>query len=144
MSWKDSRTENLNKLIYNYDKAFDKAGAISNWRSSMLQSSGAEDWASAFSFCSYALNAINQSLDYLISWSSSSPDIFVLTYFLTNYTIAEAPEIDLTWEAIVAAWSEADRLGRLWTVLSIDSMRKEVWNEPVTSFMLKSGAAAGL
>lgn len=52
-------------------------------------------------------------------------------------------EYELTWEKIVAAWADADSLGRLWTTLSIDFMRKEVWNEPVTDFALRSGKPSG-
>ncbi len=48
-------------------------------------------------------------------------------------------EATIDWEAIVAAWADADRLGRLWTILSIDFMRKEVWNEPVTFFAMRAG-----
>lgn len=55
----------------------------------------------------------------------------------------EFPEADITWQNIVAAWADADTFGRLWTTLSIDFMRKEVWNEPVTSFMLSKGEPAG-
>jgi len=56
-----------------------------------------------------------------------------------SYFYTGGDEYELTWEKIVAAWAEADTLGRLWTTLSIDFMRKEVWNEPVTDFALRSG-----
>ena len=46
---------------------------------------------------------------------------------------------NLNWQSIVGAWEDADMLGRLWTILSIDFMRKEVWLEPVTSFAMRSG-----
>lgn len=70
-----------------------------------------------------------------------------LANFLENFTIAEngepPPEYELTWQKIVAAWADADKLGRLWTTLSIDFMRKEVWDEPVTDFALRSGEPSG-
>jgi len=93
-------------------------------------------------------------------WRATAPDIeyilqklidtvkSLIDFDLTDYTRWFAiPEYlneyaaSVTWESIVAAWSGADTLGRLWTTLSIDFMRKEVWNEPVTSFQLRSGAA---
>jgi len=57
------------------------------------------------------------------------------------FMAAEFPEAEITWEKIVAAWADADTTGRLMTTLSIDFMRKEVWDESVSSFMLRSGKA---
>lgn len=81
--------------------------------------------------------AINKLLDYS---SAYSPE-FSPIYYVKQY--AGGTEYELTWEKIIEAWTKADDLGRLWTVLSIDFMRKESWNEPVTSFMMKSGKVSG-
>jgi len=45
----------------------------------------------------------------------------------------------LTWEKIVAAWANADVTGRLFTILSIDAMRTEIWDEPVSFFNMRKG-----
>lgn len=45
---------------------------------------------------------------------------------------------ELTWETIVTAWANASKTGRLYTVLTIDEMRKTVWNEEFTSFTLQA------
>ncbi len=84
-------------------------------------------------------------LSYAVRWMLNTESGYdppqQIPYFLENYTIATAAEPDpMTWEDIVAAWSEAPVSGRLFTVLSIDAMRKEIWNEPVSSFDLQKGA----
>ena len=48
------------------------------------------------------------------------------------YIAAELPEAEVTWETIVLAWREAPLLGRASTVVSIDAMRKEIWNEHIS------------
>ena len=58
---------------------------------------------------------------------------------LVTFDDLEAIEYDLTWEKIVTAWSQADMTGRLWTILAIDFMRKEIWDQPVTTFAMKKG-----
>jgi len=65
-----------------------------------------------------------------------------LPYFLEQYTGGNGDPI--SWEDIVAAWAEAPLEGRMFTVLSIDTMRKQIWNEPVSSFELAGGGGFGL
>lgn len=81
---------------------------------------------------------VNKVLYRLINYSSSYSPPYGVPCFLKNH-IAAGEEYVLSWEKIVAAWADADMLGRLWTTLSIDFMRKEVWDEPVTDFALRAG-----
>jgi len=106
----------------------------------------AGEWAEAFYDCWNAFVDVTWTLSYLTGKISGYSSDYGILYFLNEFTIAEAEapeEFELTWEKIVTAWTNADKLGRLWTILSIDFMRKEVWNEPVTSFQMASGQAAG-
>ncbi len=42
------------------------------------------------------------------------------------------------WEAIVAAWIDADKSGRLQTVLTLDELRREAWDEEFISYRIKA------
>lgn len=94
-----------------------------------------------------ALCEIRTCLEKAINWSMDNARLKGLLYKSAQLWDWGPPphwppageEYELTWEKIVAAWADADMLGRLWTTLSIDFMRKEVWNEPVTDFALRSG-----
>jgi len=56
----------------------------------------------------------------------------IIHYFLDQYTAAGGAE--LTWKSIIAAWIDANDVGRLWTILTIDELRKDVWDMPYTTF----------
>jgi len=77
----------------------------------------------------------------LIIENSDYTPSYAVPYFLKHY--AGGVEYELTWEKIVAAWADADITGRIFTVASIDFMRQEIWNEPVTSFALAPGGLGG-
>lgn len=44
--------------------------------------------------------------------------------------ITEAPPYELTWQAIVEAWTKDDFAGRAYTIATIDRMRQILWDEP--------------
>ena len=46
------------------------------------------------------------------------------------------PEYELTAGKIMAAWIDADKDGRLMTVLTLDELRREAWNEPFISYKI--------
>ena len=138
----DTRSGALGRLKYYLERAEDYQKDITGHVSFMNADAGAGQWQQAFSHAADAFNEIIFSLNYLIARKSSDYRDFSTTFFLETYTIAEAPEYELTWSKIVAAWADADTLGRLWTTLAIDYMRKEVWNEPVTTFEMAKGAAS--
>lgn len=48
------------------------------------------------------------------------------------YVAAELPESTITWDTIVTAWREAPLVGRASTVITIDAMRKQIWDEHVS------------
>jgi len=97
-----------------------------------------------FGYTWTALSNMIMMLRKLIGHESAYDPEYAVPYFLSEYTTAEtAEEYELSWEKIVAAWADADTVGRLWTILSIDFMRKEVWDEPVTTFMMRSGKVQG-
>lgn len=65
------------------------------------------------------------------------PEGFMGLMMSVNYWWT-GPAEELTWETIVTAWANASKTGRLYTVLTIDEMRKTVWNEEFTSFTLQA------
>lgn len=95
------------------------------------------DWSAAILHCINAIQVGYNSLYWFAyKYDSGDPD-YLLWYFLNNFTIAEA---EVTWKDIVSAWIDADITGRLWTVATIDELRKEVWNEPFEGLLIKAGA----
>lgn len=52
-------------------------------------------------------------------------------------------EYELTWEKIVNVWLTAPEDGKLFTILAIDSLRKDIWEKPVT-WQALAGEAGGL
>lgn len=138
----DTRDGALGRLKFYLDKAESYQEDIQGHVTFMLSHASAGEWNLAFQRCGDAFNEVINALNYLIARRSGEYRDFATTFFLETYTIAEAPEYELSWEKIVAAWADADTLGRLWTTLAIDFMRKEVWDEPVTDFQMRSGAAA--
>lgn len=90
--------------------------------------------------CSMMISAIEEVID-AIALSVGKGRGRYWNQLITDgiYMAAEFPEAEITWLSIVTAWAKADQEGRLWTTLSLDFMRKEVWNLPVTSFMMRTG-----
>jgi len=94
--------------------------------------------------CEFIIQAL-QEISFFMRWYLDTNIIYdpntIVPYFLDNYTVetADGDPYELSWEKIVAAWADANTTGRLFTILSIDAMRKEIWNEPVTSFALAAG-----
>lgn len=44
---------------------------------------------------------------------------------------ANPPDGEVTAEAIIKAWFEADKVHRQYTICAIDLLRKEIWNEHI-------------
>lgn len=132
-SW-DTRAGTLTNIRDKYDDAKDAQQAMAGHMTSMSGYASTEEWALAFGQCWYALNEVRNALSKLYYVKSASPLEFALTYFLETYTIETAGEFDLTWEKIIAAWDAANLQGWGRTVLAIDQMRQEIFNQPMTKF----------
>lgn len=66
---------------------------------------------------------------------------FCVPYYLKHFTTEpNGDEFELTWQKIVAAWIDADIVGRVWTVATLDELRKEAWDQPFEGFGIKAGA----
>ena len=87
--------------------------------------------------CAQAMWSIHLALKSLVIYDATEEYEFMPINYAVRHTGGDAYE--LTWEAIVAAWADADKLGQLWTVLAIDHMRKASWEQPVTDFSLAQG-----
>jgi len=62
---------------------------------------------------------------------------FSIPYFMQHYTVEDAgEEFELTWAKINAAWIDAPRMGRLQTVLTLDELRRSVWDDEFTYFKI--------
>lgn len=82
---------------------------------------------------------VNQNLILAISYLS---DFCLITDHERKVHIGSAMHLDsrpwldgedfeLSWEDIVGAWREAPPIGRANTIVTIDAMRKEIWNEHI-------------
>ncbi len=78
---------------------------------------------------SYLYNVVHDLLDPNGGMGQS----YCLLAFLDYHTIAEAEDPEpLTWDMIVLAWREAPLLGRASTIVTIDAMRKQIWDKPIS------------
>jgi len=102
----------------------------------MMTKSDAGDWAGAFGFAWEAFNACRKALSSIYYIKSADPLEFALTFFLETYTTESADESDLTWDKITAAWIDAPKDGRLMTVLTLDELRRSVWDYEFNYFKI--------
>ncbi len=73
----------------------------------------------------------------LIGTDFGLPYLYPLPHFLRNYTVEEAgEEYELTAAKIMSAWIDADNQTRLMTVLTIDELRREVWDQEFVSYRI--------
>ena len=108
----------------------------------MKLKAGTGDFATAFAEAGKAFDDVRWAIQYLIGNVAGQPQAHAVPNYLDLFTCGKQDgeeEFTLTWEKIVAAWADAGPLGKLWTVLSIDDMRKKVWNESVSYFALSAG-----
>jgi len=115
-----------------------------------------EDWSAQASSTVAAINAISDAtvqnackkiytqslynhkgIKYILNYWPAHDVDFNVPYFFKYYTPESQAEI--TWKTIVSAWIDADLTGRLWTIATIDELRKEVWNEPFEGLWIKAG-----
>jgi len=103
-------------------------------------------WAGAnqrLSILHNAIASLNTALLKMGPWQTYDGYLKTLlnraAYILDYEPWENGEEYELTWGKIVEAWTQADITGRLWTILAIDFMRKEIWDEPVTTFAMKKG-----
>jgi len=145
-SW-GTRQDCLDYITSKYRGANTYSSPISGWLAMVNALRGGIDDPDAKACVNYLYAAacnMNMILRFLIGHEAGDDPDEAIPYFLLHYTTDPlAATYTLTWEKIVTAWTEADTFGRLYTTLTIDFMRKEVWNEPVTSFMMTSGKAGG-
>ncbi len=138
-----TRQKSLDRLIVKYGVADDQQGYASTDHNTAWGSySGISDGTTRF-VVQKTLEAqkhLITLLRALINQENGYTPDTMLPYFLQEYTTD--PDLvggALDWTDIVAAWAEAPVTGRLFTILSIDSMRKQIWDEPVSSFDLAKG-----
>lgn len=87
-----------------------------------------------------SITAAYRVLDHLMDGIRELIDIQIGTYnqwylipeYLTYYT----GSTELSYEDILSAWIAAPKLGRLMTVLTIDELRREVWDQEFTSYKI--------
>jgi len=96
-----------------------------------------------YSAISHLLGSVARLYDVQLSESPRAG----LVNFLSNFTTEEngepPEEYELTWEKIVNVWLTAPDDGKLFTILAIDSLRKSIWDKPVT-WQALAGEAGGL
>lgn len=82
-------------------------------------------------------NDLRKAVKYLIaSWPEHDID-YNVPYFFKYYT--STGDVEITWKNIVSAWIDADLTGRLWTVATLDELRKEAWDQPFEGIYIKAG-----
>lgn len=96
-----------------------------------------------YSAISHLLGSVARLYDVQLSESPRAG----LINFLENFTAegnGDPPdEYELTWEKIVNVWLTAPDDGKLFTILAVDSLRKDIWEKPVT-WQALAGEAGGL
>lgn len=137
----DTREGALGRLRWAREKAKDYQEAMAGDITAMSVHASAAEWAEAFIDCSYALQNCRWALSYLYHVKSADPLEFGDTFFLETYTIAEAAEFDLTWDKICGAWIDAPKAGRLTTVLTLDELRRSVWDYEFNYFKIAEPTA---
>ncbi|KKN16539.1 hypothetical protein LCGC14_0974900 [marine sediment metagenome] len=92
------------------------------------------NWLSAINHLINAVSVAYNSLDsFAYRYAAPEPE-YMLWYYLKNFTIDVA---ELTAGMILTAWVEADKETRMFTVLTLDELRREAWNEPFTYFAIQ-------
>lgn len=128
MGW-DTRSGALANINNSIDGAVANRDAITARIGYMATHASAGEWQEAFYDCFLAFNLVSSALNYLIGRKSGGPPDYGITFFLEEYTIAEAGDFELTWKDILLAWNAAPLPGIMWTVEHIDQMRQLVWDE---------------
>jgi len=132
----ETRAGTLTNLRDGLENAKDYQQFVDNRTTFMMAEAGAGEWLAAFAFCNQAFEAVRSALSWIYYIKSPDPLEFAITYFLETYTTDAAAEYDLTWSKILAAWIDAPRDGRLQTVLTIDELRRSVWDDEFTYFKI--------
>lgn len=83
------------------------------------------------------LDILQWCMRYLGRYDSNYLPVYAFPYYLEHHCGGEPPEeYELTADKIIAAWIAAKKSVRLFTVLTLDELRREVWNERVEHFTI--------
>jgi len=121
--------DRLNKLVSGYYNAnlaeIDAESLRTTWNYSGFSKAQHEPWSSFILEQRSISIWMQRAVYYLIHHSVVTPD-YTNLYDILGMVGGE----DLTWQAIIAAWTANDFEGRAWTIATIDRMRQILWDEP--------------
>lgn len=143
VDWND-RDSALTQLEIWYATANTRRSQMYDQALAMNIHAASSEWQEAFGHCREAFNKCQSAFNYMIGYIIGGERNYAILHWLDKFTIAEAEEFVLSWDDIIAAWAESPLEGRMFTVLSIDTMRKQIWDEPISSFELAGGGGFGL
>ncbi len=126
------RTDTITYLKLRYSQANDSIADAASWWWIANDWFMLNDEENALETLIESVEHLIESVVSLIGWGYF-PDLgFGVPSFLDDYTIEE-----ITWEDMTSAMANASKEGRWWLIMSIDELRREVWDFEFTSFRIR-------